>query len=139
MFISDSYLLRILALYQNMCRIHARDSLLVIPDAHVDPAPGEEFNDVLDRRLGIVIGEQHLWLDRPRRLRDLLRRHRIRLVAGQKGNVDVLQRGHLRDVLRIAGDINAKAVWKSSASPVVAEAAVAAKTALSQLTTSSSV
>ena len=61
-------------------------------------------------RFTIVIWEQHLGLDGPRCLNQLLRWHRVGLVARQESDVDILDILHLRNVLRITGDIDSQPV-----------------------------
>jgi predicted DNA-binding protein (MmcQ/YjbR family) len=53
-----------------------------------------------------MIGEQHLRLYHFCSFDQLLRRHRIRLVARQEGNVDVLDVSHFWNVLRITSDFS---------------------------------
>ena len=49
---------------------------------------------------------QNLWADHARCICGHLRRHRVRQIHRQKGDVDLPELAHLRDVLRIACDIN---------------------------------
>ena len=57
-----------------------------------------------------MVGEQHFRLDDSRCVDTLIDGHRVGLVARQEGDVDILQVGHLGDVLRIAGDVDAQTV-----------------------------
>ena len=61
-------------------------------------------------RLPIVIGEQHFGHDGFCCLHQLFCRHRIGLVARHKGDVDVLNVLHLRDVFCVASDVDAQPV-----------------------------
>ncbi len=69
---------------------------------------GEEVGDLPDRRLAVVVREQHLGPDGLRGRGGLFRRHRVGLVHGQERDVDVLHVRHLRDVLGVAGDVDPK-------------------------------
>ena len=57
-----------------------------------------------------MIWEQHLRLDGSRSLNQLFWCHRVGLVARQECDVDVLDVLHLRNVLRITGDIDSQPV-----------------------------
>ena len=61
-------------------------------------------------RVVIVVGEEYLRLDDLCRLDTLVYRHRVRLVTGQEGDVDILEVGHLWDILRITSDVDSQAV-----------------------------
>ena len=84
--------------------------LLVVSDADVDAAAEELHADLTHGALVVVIGEEHLGLDDLGSIDHLIDRHRVGLVAGQEGNVDVLQVGHLGDVLGITSDVDAQTV-----------------------------
>ena len=60
--------------------------------------------------LSVVIREQHFWLDHLSCTHQLLRRHRIRLVARQESNVDILDLRHLGNILGIASNIDTQAI-----------------------------
>ncbi len=61
-------------------------------------------------RIAEVVGYQDAGLKDFCGLDALLDGHRIGLVDGKEGDVDVGNRGHLRNVLRVTGDIDAQAV-----------------------------
>ena len=60
--------------------------------------------------LTVVIWEQHLGLDGSRSLNQLFWCHRVGLVAGKECDVDIFDILHLRNVLRITGDIDSQPV-----------------------------
>ena len=84
--------------------------LFVIADADVDAAACQLHGDLVDRGVAVVVGEEYLGLDDLRSVDTLLDSHGVRLVAGQEGDVDILQVGHLGDVLRVASDVDAETV-----------------------------
>ena len=53
-----------------------------------------------------MVRVHNLRLELPHRVGGLLRRHRVRQVHADKRRVDVLQRAHLRDVLRVAAHVH---------------------------------
>ena len=57
-----------------------------------------------------MVGEEDLRLNDPCSVDTLIDGHRVGLVTGQEGNVDILQVGHLGDILRIASDVDAQTV-----------------------------
>ena len=57
-----------------------------------------------------MVREEHLWLHRLCCLDKLFGGHRVRLVAWQEGDVDILDILHLWNVFRIAGDVDAQSV-----------------------------
>ena len=57
-----------------------------------------------------MVGEEHLRRDGAGSLYQLVDSHRVGLVARQESDVDVLQVGHLRDVLRVSGNVDAQSV-----------------------------
>ena len=57
-----------------------------------------------------MIGEQHFRLDSLGSLYQLFCGHRIGLVTGQEGDVDILDSRHLGNVLRVACDIDSQSV-----------------------------
>lgn len=65
-----------------------------------------------------MVGEKHLRLDDLRCIHQLVDSHRVRLVTGQKGDVDVLDVGHLRNVLCVTGDIDTQTVEREDISIV---------------------
>ena len=83
---------------------------MVVADADVDAAAGKFHNGLGDGRLAVVIGEEYLGRDGPCGLHQLIDSHRVGLVARQEGDVDILQVGHLGDVLCVAGDVDAQSV-----------------------------
>ena len=60
--------------------------------------------------IGEMIRDQDLGLKDLGGMDALVHGHRVRLVDREEGDVDILDIGHLRDVLRIAGDIDAESV-----------------------------
>ncbi len=84
--------------------------LFVVANADVDTATGECHGDLVDGCVVVVVGEEHLGFDDLRGIDTLIYGHGVGLVAGQEGDVDVLQLCHLRDVLGVAGDVDAEAV-----------------------------
>ena len=91
-------------------RLAGLSVLLVVSDADVDAAAEEFHTDLTDGALVVVVGEEYLGFDDLRCVDHLIDRHRVGLVAGQEGDIDVLQIGHLGDVLSIACDIDAQTV-----------------------------
>ena len=85
-------------------------SLLVVANQDFDAFPGEQRGEFVGRCVVVVIGEEHLGFDDLRGVGCLFDGHRIGLVAGQEGDGDVLDIGHLGDVLRVACDVDAHAV-----------------------------
>ena len=57
-----------------------------------------------------MVGEEHLRRDGAGSLYQLVDSHRVGLVARQESDVDVLQVGHLRDVLCVASNVDAQSV-----------------------------
>ncbi len=84
--------------------------LLVIPDADVDTTARQFHDNLGDGRLTVMIGEEYLRLDRFRCLYQLVDCHCEWLVAGQEGDVDILDGLHLGDVLCVASNIDAQTV-----------------------------
>lgn len=82
--------------------------LLHLSETHVHA--GQEFRELGEICLSEVIGNEDLGTDDLRGIDTLVYRHRIRLIHREEGNVDVLDAGHLRDVLGVAGDVDAEAV-----------------------------
>ena len=91
-------------------RLAGLSVLLVVSDADVDAAAEEFHTDLTDGALVVVVGEEYLGFDNLRCVDHLIDRHRVALVAGQEGDIDVLQVGHLGDVLRVSCDIDAQTV-----------------------------
>ena len=84
--------------------------LLVMPYPHLNPIVFQKRRNIAHIRLAIVIREQHLRFDHPRRIDELLDGHRVGLVTGEEGNIDVLDVGHFGDVLGVASDIDFQAI-----------------------------
>lgn len=84
--------------------------LFVVSNPYLHAIASQQRRDAAHIRLAIMIREQHLRLDHPCRVDELLDRHGIRLVAGQEGDGDVFDLNHLRDVLGVAGDVYPQAV-----------------------------
>ena len=57
-----------------------------------------------------MVGKKYLGGDGACCLHQLIDSHRVGLVAGQEGDVDVLQIGHLGDILSVTCDIDAQIV-----------------------------
>ena len=57
-----------------------------------------------------MVGEENLRLNDPCSVDTLMDSHCVGLVTRQEGNVDILQVGHLGDILRIASDVDAQPV-----------------------------
>ena len=70
----------------------------------------QQCRDAAHIRLPVMVGEQHFRLDYLCRIDQLLHRHSVRLVAGEEGNVNVLDVGHFWDVLGVASDIDSQPV-----------------------------
>ena len=83
---------------------------MIVADQDLDAFFGKEGEEFVDRCVIVVIGEEHLGLDDLCGVGSLFDGHRIRLVAGQESDVDVLDIGHLGDVLGVACDVDAHAV-----------------------------
>ena len=97
--------------YPHSLHIAQNDNVLfVVADADVDAAACELHGDPVDGRVAVVVGEEHLGLDDLRSVDTLFDGHRVGLVAGQESHVDVLDVSHLRDVLCVAGNVDAEAV-----------------------------
>ena len=92
--------------------------LFVVADADIDAVGLQQGGEAADVRLSVVIGEQHLGLDDAGGTHQLVRRHRVGLVAGQESNVDVLDVLHLGNVLRVARNIDAQAVKRQDVAVV---------------------
>ena len=60
--------------------------------------------------LAVVIREQHFRLDHPRRVDELSDRHGVRLVTGQKSDVNVLDFSHFWNVLGVSGNVDSQPV-----------------------------
>lgn len=84
--------------------------LLVVPDSDIDAFPLQLRGNAFHVGFPIVIREQHPGAYHFGGMYQLLRGHRVGLVAGQEGDVDVLDGLHLGDVLGVAGDVDAQAV-----------------------------
>ena len=84
--------------------------LLVVPNLYIDTVTLELRGKATDICLSVVIREQHLGLDNLRCPNQLLRSHRVGLVAGQKSYVNVPDGFHFRNVLRVPGNIDSQAV-----------------------------
>lgn len=85
-------------------------SSFIVSDSYVDAAILQLRRYSLDIRLSVVVGEEHLGLDGLGSFDELFCRHRVWLVAGHEGDIDVFDGLHLWDVLRIASDVDAQAV-----------------------------
>ena len=93
--------------------------LLVVAQADIDGQILELGGDAGNISLAKVIGEEDAGLDDAGGMQELVGGHRVRLVAGQEGDVDSLlsialggggEVSHLRNVLSVAGHIDAEAV-----------------------------
>ena len=60
--------------------------------------------------LTVMIGEEYVRLDDTGSTLQLVCSHRIGLVAGQEGNVNVLYRCHFGNILRITGNVDTQSV-----------------------------
>ena len=82
--------------------------LLVVPDAHIDAVALQAVRQLAEIRLAVMVGEQHLWTDAPRRQHNLFRSHGVGLVAWQEGNICVFDAVHFRNVLGVTGNVDAQ-------------------------------
>ena len=73
-------------------------SLFVVPYSRVYAIALELCRNGTYVSLAVVVGEHYLWLDHLGSLYQLVSCHRIRLVAGQESDVDVLDGLHFRNV-----------------------------------------
>src|SRR5690606_13870707 len=81
-----------------------------LADAYLDAAVlADELREALDVAATIVIRIDDIRRELTDRIRGLLFRHRVRQVERDERDVDVLERAHFRDVLGVAGDIDARA------------------------------
>ena len=94
--------------------------LFIMSDPHVYPLPLQLLGNKADIGLTVVIGKQHPWFDDLGGTDKLLGCHRVGLVAGQEGNVDVLDLLHLGDLFGITRDIDAQAVERQDVAIVAA-------------------
>ena len=60
--------------------------------------------------LAVMVREQYFGLDGFCHLDELIDGHGVRLVAGQEGDVDVMDVGHFRDVFGVAGDVDPQSI-----------------------------
>ena len=81
-----------------------------MPNPHLNSIVVKQFRDATYIGLAKVVGEQHLRFDGLRRIDELLHRHRIGLVAGEEGDVDVFDVSHLGDVLGVTSDVDPQPV-----------------------------
>ena len=86
------------------------NSVFVVSDADINAAAVKFHVDLVDRGVVVMIGEEHLGLDDLGNLDHLVYSHRVGLVAGQEGHVDILDVCHLGDVLGVASNVDAEAV-----------------------------
>lgn len=80
--------------------------------AYPDVDAGQLSGDAADVGLAVMVGEEHLGIHHLGGMHELVRGHGEGLVAGQEGDVDadLLEVGHLGNVLGVAGDVDAQAV-----------------------------
>ena len=79
-------------------------------DSHVYPFCLELRGQLADIRLAIVIGEEYTRFDDTGSTLELFGGHRIGLVAGQEGDVDVAKFCHFRNIFRVSSDIDAQSI-----------------------------
>ena len=79
-------------------------------DSYINTLSLQLRGDGADIGLPIVIWEEHTRLNDFGSTDELLRSHGVGLVARQECDIDVLNVGHLGDVLCVASDIDAQAV-----------------------------
>ena len=84
--------------------------LFVMPNPHLNPIVLQLCRNSTHICLAIMIREQHFWFDRPCCIDELLNRHRIRLVAGEEGDIDVFDAVRLWDVFSVAGNVDSQSV-----------------------------
>ena len=77
---------------------------------HVDAVGFEEVGQGGDVGLSVVVGEEDAGTDEAGGTEELVGCHGVGLVAGEKGDVDVVEVCHLGDVLGVAGNVDAEAV-----------------------------
>ncbi len=83
-----------------------RMALFVMPYANIDAVAFQFSGKPGDIGLSIMVWEQHLGFDDPGHTRELFGGHGVRLVARQKGDVNIFDVSHFGDVLSVAGDVN---------------------------------
>lgn len=94
--------------------------LLIVSYPHVDSTAFEQTDHLLDVGIGIMIREEHFGPDGLCGFGALLGRHRVRLVGGEESDVDIFEARHLRNILRIATDIDAESVEREDETIVAA-------------------
>ena len=92
--------------------------LFVVTNADVDATACERHGNLVHGRVVVVVGEEHLGFDDLCGVDTLVDRHRVGLVAGQEGHVDVLDVCHLRNVLGVACDVDTETVEREDVAVV---------------------
>ena len=78
--------------------------------AETDVDAGKAFREGGQVGVAEMIGDEDFRLDELRRFHALVHGHRVRLVHGQEGYVDVFDIRHFRNDFRVAGNVDTQAV-----------------------------